>query len=224
MSNIINFKPRGISSRFEKPHTFHWLWVGVLGIAAALASIHPLEMPAYLLHQSGTILAVMLILYFTYRGYVSRSGFALSIIFLLIHVLGAHYLYSFVPYNDWGKQLLGIDINAHFGWTRNMYDRLVHFAYGLCLYKLLFDAFSVWLPNARRGQVALLVIQFVMASSMIYELVEWLVAIGMSPKDAENYNGQQGDVWDAHKDMATATLGAIMAWAAGAVMRLYTVK
>ncbi|MBP1502255.1 DUF2238 domain-containing protein, partial [Acinetobacter nosocomialis] len=25
----------------------------------------------------------------------------------------------------------------------------------------------------------------------------------------ENYNGQQGDMWDAHKDMLLATTGAI---------------
>lgn len=35
-------------------------------------------------------------------------------------------------------------------------------------------------------------------------------AIGLSPEDAENYNGQQGDMWDAHKDMALALIGAMM--------------
>lgn len=35
----------------------------------------------------------------------------------------------------------------------------------------------------------------------------------MSGKDAEAYNGQQGDMWDAHKDMLMATLGsAVWAW------------
>jgi len=169
----------------------------------------------------GTVLGVGVILWFTFKGFVSRSGFALSIIFLLIHVLGAHYLYSYVPYNEWSKQLFQFDLNAHYGWSRNMYDRLVHISYGLLLYKIIFDCFSVWLPNARRGQIALLVIQFVMASSMFYELIEWVVAIDMSPKDAENYNGQQGDVWDAHKDMAIATLGAIIAWLMTVVKRKY---
>jgi putative membrane protein len=227
MGNIIHFKAHPKSKangKFEKPNQFHWICLGVLAFACAIATIHPLEMPAYLLHQLGTLLGVLLIVYFTYRGYISRSGFALAIGFLLVHVIGAHYLYSYVPYNDWCKSILHIDLNAQFGWTRNMYDRLVHLSYGFLLYKLLFDAFSVWLPHARRGQIALLVIQFVMASSMFYELIEWLVAIGMSPKDAENYNGQQGDVWDAHKDMATATLGAIMAWLTTVVVRLYTVK
>ncbi len=47
-----------------------------------------------------------------------------------------------------------------------------------------------------------------MATSLIYEWLEWLIAIGLSPEEAENYNGQQGDMWDAHKDMLLATVGA----------------
>ncbi len=34
--------------------------------------------------------------------------------------------------------------------------------------------------------------------------------MGLSPEDAENYNGQQGDIWDAHQDMLLATVGAII--------------
>lgn len=55
-----------------------------------------------------------------------------------------------------------------------------------------------------------MVLQFVMASSMVYELIEWVIAIGMSPDAAEKYNGQQGDLWDAHKDMLMATIGTLM--------------
>ncbi len=32
----------------------------------------------------------------------------------------------------------------------------------------------------------------------------------MSPEAAEKYNGQQGDMWDAHKDMLMATIGTII--------------
>lgn len=46
--------------------------------------------------------------------------------------------------------------------------------------------------------------------SMIYELFEWSLTIIMSPQSAENYNGQQGDMWDAQKDMALALLGSII--------------
>lgn len=48
---------------------------------------------------------------------------------------------------------------------------------------------------------------------MIYELVEWGIGVMLAPEAAERYNGQQGDMWDAHKDMALASLGAIVAMA-----------
>lgn len=53
------------------------------------------------------------------------------------------------------------------------------------------------------------------------QLIKWVFATYMSAKDAENYNGQQGDIWDAHKDMAVATLGAIIAWLMAVVKRKY---
>ena len=220
MPNVIPF-PKDSKATFSQPESFHWYWLGVLVFACAIATINPLEMPSYLLHQLGTLLGVLIILGLTYKNFVSRTGFALSIIFLLIHVLGANYLYSFVPYNEWSKQLFHFDLNAYFGWSRNMYDRLVHIAYGLLLYKIIYDCFAVWLPSARRGQVVFLVILFVMASSVFYELIEWLVAMGMDPKEAENYNGQQGDMWDAHKDIAIATFGAMVAWLMTVVKRKY---
>ena len=51
----------------------------------------------------------------------------------------------------------------------------------------------------------------VQAGSLIYELFEWALTLVLSPEDAEGYNGQQGDVFDAQKDMALATLGSTIA-------------
>jgi putative membrane protein len=51
----------------------------------------------------------------------------------------------------------------------------------------------------------------VQAGSLIYELFEWALTLVLSPDDAEGYNGQQGDLWDAHKDMALAMLGSTVA-------------
>ena len=50
----------------------------------------------------------------------------------------------------------------------------------------------------------------IISYSLIYEWIEWFIAMGLSPEDAENYNGQQGDIWDAHQDMLLATVGAII--------------
>ncbi|MNV46451.1 Inner membrane protein YjdF [compost metagenome] len=145
-----------------------------------------------------------------YKMGLSLISFMLYIGFLLIHILGAHYLYSYVPYNEWSMQYLNLDLNHSLGWTRNMYDRFVHLVYGLLLYPFFYRLFQVWLPQLSKLTLFLLVIQFVMASSLIYEWIEWFIAMGLSPEDAENYNGQQGDIWDAHQDMLLATVGAII--------------
>lgn len=39
-------------------------------------------------------------------------------------------------------------------------------------------------------------------------IVEWSLTIVMASESADYYNGQQGDMWDAQKDMALALLGS----------------
>ena len=50
----------------------------------------------------------------------------------------------------------------------------------------------------------------VQAGSLFYELFEWALTLVLSPEDAEGYNGQQGDMFDAQKDMALAMLGSTL--------------
>lgn len=188
----------------------HWLSLAVLAIAIIIASINPLEYPSYMLHQVGTVLMLIALFYCLKKFGLTLSSFVLYLAFLVVHVLAAHYLYSYVPYNEWAIQYLHFDLNAAMGWSRNMFDRFVHFFYGLFLYPFFYRLFQVWLPSLKPKTLFILVIQFVMASSLFYEWIEWWIAIGLSPEEAENYNGQQGDIWDAHKDMFLATIGAII--------------
>lgn len=188
----------------------HWLSLAILAICIIIASIQPLEYPSYMLHQIGTLLMLIALFVCLKKIGLTLSSFVLYLGFLVIHVLGAHYLYSYVPYNEWSIQYFNFDLNQAMGWTRNMYDRLVHLAYGLLLYPFFLRLFQVWLPTLKPYVLFLLTVQFVMATSLVYEWIEWLIAIGLSPEEAENYNGQQGDVWDAHKDMLIATFGSII--------------
>ena len=51
----------------------------------------------------------------------------------------------------------------------------------------------------------------VMASfSVLYELMQFSVAVMFGGDVAANYNGEQGDTWDAHKDMLMAICGGIV--------------
>ena len=188
----------------------HWLLLGFLAIAIIISSIQPLELSSYILHQIGTVLMLIALFICFKKIGLSFYSFTLYLGFLLIHIVGAHYLYSYVPYNEWFIQYFDFDMNETFGWSRNMYDRLVHIAYGVLLYPFFYRLFQVWLPTLKPWVLFLLIIQFVMASSLIYEWIEWWIAMGLSPEDAENYNGQQGDIWDAHQDMLLATIGAII--------------
>jgi putative membrane protein len=188
----------------------HFIVFGVLLFVALIASINPLEYTSYGLHQIGTVLMLMVLIICFKKIGLSFNAFCLYILFLLIHILGAHYLYSYVPYSDWTMHLFGFNLDQSMGWTRNMYDRLVHISYGLFLYPFFYRLFQVWFPQISSTQRFWLVVQFVMATSLIYEWIEWLIAIGLSPEEAENYNGQQGDIWDAHKDMLVATIGSMI--------------
>lgn len=188
----------------------HYIVLSILALAIIFASVEPLEQSSYALHQIGTVLMLIFLLFAQNKYGLGFFTFTLYICFLLIHILGAHYLYSYVPYNDWILHLFGFDLNHAMGWSRNMYDRLVHFCYGLLLYPFFHRLFQFYLSQVSPKTLFILVVQFVMASSLVYEWIEWLIAIGLSPEEAENYNGQQGDIWDAHQDMLFATVGSII--------------
>lgn len=184
----------------------------ILAIVMIIASIKPLHYPSYLLHQIGTFIMLGVLWYINKKLKISHIAFIGYIVFLIIHVFAAHYLYSYVPYNEWLIQYLRFDLNALFGFKRNMFDRVVHFGYGFLLYPLMVEVSKVWLkPLNQPVKIHLIAIGFVMASSMVYELIEWAIAIGLSPEAAEHYNGQQGDIWDAHTDMFLASIGSVIA-------------
>ena len=156
-----------------------------------------------------TVLAAFLLGYLSSRFDISRLSFASIIVFLCLHTLGARYLYSYTPYDAWSEQLLGINITETFGFQRNHYDRLVHFSFGLLL--------AVPIQEFERRQLRLsiavssvLAIECIIATSASYELLEWLVAIIFTPEWADRFLGHQGDIFDAHKDMALATAGAAL--------------
>jgi putative membrane protein len=94
--------------------------------------------------------------------------------------------------------------------TRNHYDRLVHFAFG-ALWLLPFCELSARHMGVPRRVAWIYALALVMAASLVYELFEYALALTLSPESAEAYNGQQGDGWDAQKDMALAVLGSLCA-------------
>jgi len=141
---------------------------------------------------------------------LSNISYTLIFIFLLLHILGAHYTYSEVPYNQWFLRWFDFNLDGFFGFQRNMYDRLVHFSFGLLMYYPVRELFAR-IANARGFWGLYLPLDVMMAFSMIYELAEWLIAISYGGTGVDmTYIGSQGDVWDAQKDMFLATFGGFL--------------
>jgi putative membrane protein len=188
--------------------TQFWM-LSLLAMAVLLANVQqPFPEIAPLQHIP-TVLLILVAPMMLRRWPMSNGAVAAIICFLLLHTLAGRYTYSNVPYDDWARTLTGHDITTSFGLVRNGFDRVVHFNFGL-----------LWVPpfaEVMRRHAGLsrcaslwMAFLFVGAVSAIYEIFEWLLTIVLAPGMAEDYNGQQGDMWDSQKDMAIAMVGGAL--------------
>jgi putative membrane protein len=139
--------------------------------------------------------------------------------FLCLHSVGAHYTYSEVPYDAWARALTGTGVNELTGWQRNHYDRLVHLAFGLLLGYPAREIF-VRVAVARGFWGYFMPLLLMMALSLVYEMIEWAAATVFGGDLGMHYLGTQGDVWDGHRDMGLASLGALLAMVVTAAVNL----
>jgi putative membrane protein len=139
---------------------------------------------------------------------LSSVSYTVLFAFLLLHTIGAHYTYADVPYEKW-TAALGFSINDLFGFSRNHFDRLVHFLFGFLFAYPMRELF-MRIAHTRGAWSYYLPVEMVMSLSMLYELIEWLAALVVGGELGMAYLGTQGDVWDAHKDMGLASLGAAL--------------
>lgn len=140
---------------------------------------------------------------------MSNAAVTCVVIFFALHTIGGRYTYSNVPYDDWARKLVGHSVSETFGFTRNHYDRLVHLSYGLLAVLPTREFLQRHLHVSSRLALYIAV-ESVIAASAVYELVEWFLSMVLAGPMANDYNGQQGDFWDAQKDMALATMGALL--------------
>ena len=184
----------------------------LLALLAALLLLAQIAQPypeIALLQHIPTLVFLVASPWLLRRWPLSTASLACIIAFLALHTLGGRYAYSNVPYDDWARALTGTTLSDAMGWTRNHYDRLVHFAFGALSVIPVAEIARRWGGLTPRG-ATLTVLAWVLAISCLYEMFEWLLTIVAAGATADRYNGQQGDIWDAQKDMAFATLGAIL--------------
>jgi putative membrane protein len=176
-------------------------WYVIVWVALAIS---PVDRSDWLL-ENVLAVALVLALVATYRRFpFSDVSYALITVFMTLHAIGAHYTYSEVPLGFWVKDVLGL--------SRNHFDRLVHFAFGLLLAYPIRELL-VRRAGAREPWSYLLAVAVVQACSDLFEIIEAIVAHIVEPDLGNAYLGTQGDEWDAQKDMTAAFTGAVLATA-----------
>jgi putative membrane protein len=191
----------GPIQRFRTNRALQWLCAGTVA-AMAISAYRPSMVIDWWLEN---LLVFVLLIYLvaSYRKYpLSNVSYGLIFIFVCIHEWGAHHKYADVPLGEWMKVWLHT--------TRNHYDRVVHFAFGLFLGYPMHEMYTRF--SGVRGRWAYYFpIETAMAFGAVYECIEATVASIVSPDAGEAFVGMQGDMWDSQKDMAMGMLGGIIA-------------
>jgi len=175
------------------------LWLVLVWIVTAINPLYPRD---WLLENLLVFIYCALLL-FTYRRFqFSNLSYGLFVVFLSLHLLGAHYTYAETPFGFWLQDWLDFE--------RNHYDRIVHFSFGLLL---AFPMREILLRKSglSRAWSYFISVNCILAFSAVYEVIEMVAAMIISPELGTAYLGTQGDEWDAQKDAALAFAGAIVA-------------
>jgi putative membrane protein len=187
----------------------HRRWFAVsAAIYAALwiaLAIAPVDRATWALENLFTVLFAVFLVTTRKKLQFSRTSYALIFVFLTLHAIGAHFTYAQVPYP-------GAPPAGAFGQVtaeRNMYDRAVHFSFGLLL---AYPAREIVLrvADVRGFWGYSLPAAFVMALSCAFEVAEWGAVAVFGERVGMTYLATQGDPWDPQKDMGLATLGSIL--------------
>jgi putative membrane protein len=175
------------------------IWLLLLWLATA---IEPFNRRDWLLENLLVFFyaGLLLVTYPHFR--FSVLSYLLFTIFMSLHLVGAHYTYSEVPFGFWLQDVLGLG--------RNHYDRIVHFSFGLLMAYPLRE-WQLRVTGIRPGWSYFMTVALVLAFSGFYEVMEGVVAMIVSPELGMAYLGTQGDQWDSQHDTFLAFSGGVVA-------------
>lgn len=201
-------------------HRYAAILLGVFLVFWAVLAVSPWDRKDWMLENALAVVGVLLLVFTAKSFPLSRISYTLIFVFMCLHEVGAHYTYAEVPYEKFFQDTFGFSFNGLWGWQRNNFDRVVHFSYGLLLAYPIREVFYR-IANVKGFWGYFLPLDLTMSTSMIFELIEWGAAEAFGGELGQAYLGTQGDIWDAHKDMALASLGAIVCMSVTAAINLY---
>ncbi len=175
-------------------------WLLVYFSALVWSAVHPHDYPTWWMEVAPALIGFAL-LFWTRRCFLlTPLLYLLILIHCLILMVGGHYTYAEVPLFDHLREL--------FGWQRNNYDKLGHFAQGFIPAVLAREILIRRQVVVRTGWLLFICTSICLAFSAFYELVEWWVAVALG-SGANAFLGTQGYVWDTQSDMMMALIGAL---------------
>lgn len=186
------------------------IFLALLAPVLGWSLVRPHDLLTWFLEVAPVLIGVPLMLATQRRFPLSTLLLALVWWHAVVLIVGGHYTYARVPLGEWWMEW--------FGWTRNNYDKLGHFAQGFVPAILTREILLRTSPLRDRGDgrasrwLGFLVVNVCLGFSAFYELVEWWVAL-LSQEAADAFLGTQGYVWDTQSDMAWALVGALAALA-----------
>jgi putative membrane protein len=187
--------------------------LAIVAVALFASGIAPRERGTWVLETFPVFIAAPLLWLTWDRFRLTPLAYQLIFLHALILILGGAYTYAHVPLGFWLQDL--------FGFARNPYDRIGHFAQGFVPAILAREILLRRSPlgeTMRRGPspssggkwLFFLVCCVCLAISAVYEFLEWWSAVILG-EGAKEFLGTQGDEWDTQWDMFLALLGAITA-------------
>jgi putative membrane protein len=179
--------------------------LALLAIVAAVflwSGVNPHDRFTWVLEVFPVILGVPILIYVYSRFRFTPLVYTLMAIHAVILMVGGRYTYAEVPFGFWMQEM--------FGFARNHYDRIGHFAQGFVPAMVAREILIRKSPLARSRWLPFVVICFCLAFSAFYELIEFWTAVATG-EAAEAFLGTQGDPWDTQWDMMLALIGAVAA-------------
>jgi putative membrane protein len=166
-----------------------------------LSGVHPHDYFTWVLEVFPILIGVPILVWVYPRFRFTRLVYTLLWLHAIILMVGGHYTYAQVPLGFWMEHA--------FGFGRNHYDRIGHFAQGFIPALLAREIFIRASPLRGSRWLPFVVVCFCLAFSAFYELVEFWTALA-SGSAATDFLGTQGDPWDTQWDMQLALIGAIV--------------
>jgi putative membrane protein len=175
----------------------HKIVYGIYIFVWIVMAINPKYPQDWLLENILVFIFFPFIYWMDNKHHYTLLSLILVLIFASLHALGSHYTYAQMEHFD--------IITQFFGFERNHFDRLVHFASGLLLFRLIFEMSTEGIASVNKALVYTSMMIITIAT--LYELLEWLVVILFHPELGGAFLGTQGDIWDAQQDIFAALIG-----------------